>query len=156
MKKILLALTVFIVLISATFVWQYFTQKTLPSAEPHLSELKIGEHIFAVEIVDTIQARSQGLSGRVSLPENNGMLFIFPSSALYSFWMKGMRFPLDIIWISGDKVVGFAENALPDNSDSPVIYPPPQPIDKVLEINAGLVKKLAIKIGDIMQFNVLR
>ena len=113
----------------------------------YLPVLEIGNNKFEIEIADNAILQARGLSGRESLPENQGMLFIFDGPAIQNFWMAGMKFPLDIIWIHGDKVAGFAEN-VPPVAGIPKIYPSPEPVDKVLEINAGLVKKLGIKIGD--------
>ncbi len=70
-------------------------------------------HILHVLVADSKEERIQGLSYREQIPLD-GMLFIFPSSKKYAFWMKGMSFPLDIIWINENgEVVGFKENALP-------------------------------------------
>src|SRR4030042_2564613 len=60
-----------------------------------------GQKIF-VEIADTPEKRSQGLSGRDNLSQNQGMLFIFNQPAIPSFWMKDMNFPLDFIWINNN------------------------------------------------------
>jgi uncharacterized membrane protein (UPF0127 family) len=65
-----------------------------------------------------------------------------------------MNFPLDLIWIAGDKVVGFAENAAPQPGAALwnlQIYNSPDGTDKVLEVSAGTVAKDNIKIGDIVQ-----
>ena len=62
--------------------------------------------------------------------------------------MPDMRFPLDIIWIKGNEIVGILENVSPAGFGELEIYYPPEPVDKVLEINAGLADKLNIKIGD--------
>ena len=91
---------------------------------------------------------SRGLSGRANLPENQGMFFIFPDLANRTFWMSGMKFSLDIIWIKDDQVVGMAENLPPAASGDPIFYSSSGAVNKVLEINAGLVKKLGLKIGD--------
>ncbi|EKD25527.1 MAG: hypothetical protein ACD_80C00031G0001 [uncultured bacterium (gcode 4)] len=104
-----------------------------------------------VEIADTDSLRSKGLSGRKSLDQNAGMLFIFPKTAIYSFWMKEMNFPLDIIWINGETIEDITEN-IPNTkykelSELP-LYSPKVPVDKVLEVNSGTVKLLNIKIGD--------
>lgn len=110
--------------------------------------LEVGQNKFLVEIADEPSEHSRGLSGRKNLPENQGMFFIFPDAAVLSFWMSGMKFSLDIVWIRSDEIIGFSEN-LPtaSGSDYP-FYSPPAPADKVLEINAGLVKKMGLKIGD--------
>jgi len=95
-----------------------------------------GRHEFMVEVADTITSRARGLSGRAGLTENQGMFFIFGSQDMHGFWMKDMKFPIDIVWIRGEKIVEFAENAAPE------------PADKVLEIKAGLAEKLELKVGD--------
>jgi hypothetical protein len=65
--------------------------------------------------------------------------------------MKDMKFPIDIIWISGDEVVGIDENAEPEPgkplSDLKIYYPPRE-IDSVLEVNAGTAEKYNLKVGD--------
>lgn len=105
-----------------------------------------------VEIADTQKKRSKGLSGKTSLGQDEGMLFIFPQTGKYPFWMKGLTFPLDFIWIRGDKVVDVLENVPPPQSgqseSSLPIYQSNQDVDKVLEVSAGTVKRLNIKAGD--------
>jgi uncharacterized membrane protein (UPF0127 family) len=69
---------------------------------------------LSVEVADTPAERGRGLSGREMLPENSGMLFVFDTPGRYGFWMYGMKFPLDIIWIDERlRVVYFVENAQP-------------------------------------------
>jgi uncharacterized membrane protein (UPF0127 family) len=65
--------------------------------------------------------------------------------------MKGMNFPLDFIWIRENKVVDITENAPAETKTIPSIYKPKEPVDMVLEVNAGVVKKDKIKIGDIIE-----
>jgi uncharacterized membrane protein (UPF0127 family) len=68
-----------------------------------------------------------------------GMLFIFPVPSLYGFWMKDMRFPIDIVWISDNRVVGISHNIPPAAQQSLVLprYYPPRPVSLVLELPAG-------------------
>ncbi|MEK9170582.1 MAG: DUF192 domain-containing protein [Patescibacteria group bacterium] len=114
------------------------------------AEIKIGDSIFKVEIADSIISQARGLSGRKNLPEDEGMLFIFNSPQICSFWMKGMNFPLDIIWISGNKIIQIDKDVpFPGgNGGDFELYSPSDPVDKVLEINAGLSDKFGIKTGD--------
>ena len=73
---------------------------------------------YAVEIADTEDTKSQGLSGRTSMAKNKGMLFIFNESSYKYFWMKGMNFPLDFVWINGKKIVDIKKNVpKPDSRD---------------------------------------
>ena len=67
-----------------------------------LQILKIGQAEVIVEVADTGEKRSQGLAGRDGLEENQGMWFRFDQPGQYGFWMKGMKFSLDFVWISGD------------------------------------------------------
>ncbi|MBI1838711.1 MAG: DUF192 domain-containing protein [Candidatus Colwellbacteria bacterium] len=111
----------------------------------------IGGEEFRVEVAATPIKQTKGLSGRDGLGLNAGMLFPFSELSTHSFWMKDMKFPIDIIWIQNDKVVGFEENMEPGSSKSDAelrIYSPPSPINNVLEVAAGTVLRLGVKIGD--------
>lgn len=93
-----------------------------------------------------------GLSYFSSLPENQGMLFSFDKPAKYAFWMKGMQFPLDIIWLKSDQDKnGSYQVTLVAPSLSPNTYPesfsPHVDSDAVLEINAGEAQKQGISVG---------
>lgn len=116
-------------------------------------EVTVNGQTFKVEIADTPEKREIGLSKKNSLPDDRGMLFIFDTPDYYSFWMKEMQIPIDIIYINSDKVVSVYENLQPaENENSPLpIYKPTAPSDKVLEINAGLSKEHNIKPGDTLQ-----
>lgn len=99
---------------------------------------------FYLENADTNVARAQGLSGRVSMAEKEGMLFIFNQESNQCFWMKDMRFPLDIIWLnSQNKIVKIEPNVLPDT------YPMQfcAISQYVVELNRGIAAKNNLKIG---------
>jgi uncharacterized membrane protein (UPF0127 family) len=114
--------------------------------------LDIDAATFNVEIASTTIEQTRGLSFRPSLGENDGMLFIFGMGTIQTFWMKDMNFPLDMIWISGNAVDGFAENVPAPAPGTPIwtlpYYYSPDHTDKVLEVNAGTVAKYNIKVGD--------
>ena len=73
----------------------------------------INEKRFQLEVANTAQEREQGLAGRESLSSDKGMIFVYHQPQRPSFWMKGMRIPIDIIWIDGEKIVGFEQHLLP-------------------------------------------
>ena len=90
-------------------------QSTCPTCgeiqENNIHYVKIAGQTVKVELALTMQAQAQGLSGRKILEENEGMLFVFKNSGRYSFWMKDMNFPIDILWIGDDfQVVGIEKN----------------------------------------------
>ena len=102
-----------------------------------------------LEIADTGQGRARGLMFRKELPEDQGMLFIFPEEGVYSFWMKNTLIPLDIIWLDKDLRVVYIKSFVPPckNYDCPG-YNPQIKAKYVLEVNAGFSGIYHIKIGE--------
>ena len=147
MKQIII-LTILFVLIVAGFI----LIRSAKPAKVRNSAIKVGSVVFRVDVADNFASRAQGLSGRTMLNGDQGMLFIFPVPGPYSFWMKGMNFPIDIIWISDKKVIGFAENVPVPSGVSVSTVSPPGMVDQALEISAGLVKQRGIKVGDEVAF----
>jgi uncharacterized membrane protein (UPF0127 family) len=153
MKKrtmIILIAILSVVFAAACFWYFYFfahaSNPTLPK-----TTLTIGDNTWSVETASTMMQQALGLSGRDGLNSNDGMLFLFGSPSVQNFWMKDMKFPLDMIWISGDTVAGFAQNVEPQPGAALwklKIFTSPYNVDKVLEVNAGTVAKDNIKVGD--------
>ena len=85
-----------------------------------------------------------------------GMLFLFDTPSFPSFWMKEMKFPIDIIFINNDRVTTVHKNVQPPESPtSPLtVYKPTEPSDKVLELNAGQATAFDIKPGDTVQIEL--
>lgn len=108
-----------------------------------------------VEVADNAEMRAKGLGGRELLEWESGMLFVFSESVKPRFWMKGMKFPIDIIWISGDRIVDILSQvppALPDTADEALPkYGPVVSVDKALEVNSGFAQKQQIRVGDKVQ-----
>lgn len=100
-----------------------------------------------VEIADDPREIEKGLGERESLPSNSGMLFILPAPIIPGFWMKDMKFPVDVIWIdSGKKVIHITEGLTPDTF--PETFSPPLPVQYILEVNAGWAQAHGISVGD--------
>ena len=135
------------------------TTDALPTAElPAGPTVRIGETTFAVEVADTLEARVKGLSGRASLPPGVGMLFIFENTRVHTFWMKGMMFPLDLIWIGEQCAVeSIAPNLpppTPEQADGELPrFRPAQPVRYVLEVNGGEAAAAQIQVGDPVAFS---
>lgn len=115
-------------------------------------EVIIGEQKILVEVVDTWPMIYKGLSGRESLAEESGMLFVFPKSDIYEFWMKEMKFPLDIIWINQNEIVEIWSNAPIPEGDKIPRYQPTNQAKYVLEVNAGTAIKYGWLPGDKVKF----
>ncbi|HEV7424415.1 MAG TPA: DUF192 domain-containing protein [Candidatus Paceibacterota bacterium] len=119
-----------------------------------VKEVKIAGQDVKVELALTDVKREQGLSGRTSLSDNEGMLFVFDHSDKYLFWMKDMNFSIDMIWISEDmKVVYIKKDARPESY--PESYGPGVSDKKakyVLEVVSGFGDKNTLKVGDSVEF----
>jgi uncharacterized protein len=103
----------------------------------------------SVETVDDDLSRAKGLMFRKSLARDSGMLFIFPSEDIYSFWMKNTLIDLDMIWLNKDLQVVEIKSFVPGckTADCPS-YTPKNKAKFVLEINAGFAEIYKIKIND--------
>jgi len=90
---------------------------------------------------------------RKELAQNRGMLFIFEKEDIYPFWMKNTFIPLDIIWINADKEVVFlSKDNSPCKEISCLSINPQRPAKYVLEVNAGAIDKIGLKLGDKLGF----
>lgn len=114
------------------------------------SQVTIDNQNFSIEVATSSAQQQKGLSGRDKLPQAQGMLFVFKIMDRYPFWMKDMKFPLDIIFINDNKIVSIVNNASPLKKDesNPPLYLPDGPITSALEINGGLAKKYGFKKND--------
>lgn len=103
-----------------------------------------------VVISDTPELRERGLSGREKLAANEGMLFVFEEPRPYGFWMKDMRFSIDIIWFDQNrKIIDVWESAHP--SSYPKVFTPRAPAQFVLEVPAGFFANHNLKIGNTIE-----
>jgi len=143
-----LAVVIFIIILIATYTVSNNNNGTY---------VAINDSKFQVEVAETDTEKQIGLSNTQSLPENEGMLFLFDKPGFYSFWMKEMKFPIDIIFINGNKVTTIVTNAMPPskNDGNLPLFQPTEESDKVLEVNAGIAKKYNITEGSIIDINNL-
>lgn len=136
---------------------KFFTAQKTEVVKEQKPIVKIGDRVqIEVEIVKTMEERKTGLTKYETLSENQGMLFTFEEKDVKPvFWMKDMKFPIDIIWLDDGKIIeitgnvpvaraGLADNKIPR-------YQPAQTIDYVLEIAAGEAAKKGIKVQDMVE-----
>ena len=76
------------------------------------------------------------------------MLFVFDSLGRRDFWMRGVDFPLDMIWIRDGRVRGVTPDVPPEAISRNRLYPSPGPIDRVLEMRGGWAAARSIRTGD--------
>ncbi len=131
------------------------TASPSPTPTPRGPAVVIGSTVFDAELAIAPAERVKGLSGRDSLPPQTGMLFIFETGEATAFWMRGMRFPLDFVWISKDCAVADITHHAPapenDSTDLPTYESAAQAAYN-FEINAGEAEKYGIEVGDPVLF----
>lgn len=118
------------------------------------THITIAGVVLSVEIARNTTTQTRGLSGRPSLNNDSGMLFVFDHEDYWSFWMADMKFPLDIIWFNSNRQVVWIEpNLQPCTSMNCPELTPESPAMYVLEVNAGFVTTHQIKLGSTFTFD---
>lgn len=139
----------------AAVVSGYFFLLSSRTAKPDISPgtgiVSIGDLTIPVVLADTPALRERGLSGRASLSQDSGMLFVMDSSDVHAIWMKDMRFPIDIIWIDEFlRIVTITADASPNSY--PTVFYPSSPAKYILEVNTGFAREHGISVGDRVSF----
>lgn len=130
----------------AAAVFVYIQYVRVPQTMLPTKTITIGDTTVVAEVATTPEEQQQGLSGRTTLAEGRGMLFVFAEPQVLRFWMKDMQFPIDIIWISGDGIVlGFVQALSPDTY--PTVFSSGVTATYALEVPAGFVETHAIAEG---------
>ncbi len=124
------------------------TTDSPPDQTNVVSKVKVGNQTVSVEVMSTQAQLQQGLSDRESLAADSGMYFNLGQRGQASFWMKDMKFPIDIIWIDKGIIVGIEHNAPIPTSATVPTFTSPQEVTHVLEVNAGFSVANNLQIGD--------
>jgi uncharacterized membrane protein (UPF0127 family) len=138
--------TIVVVFILCLF---FILKKNVPARG--IQYIKIAGQTIKVDLALTPATQAQGLSGRINLPEGNGMLFIFSKPDRYSFWMKDMNFPIDMIWLDQNRQVVYIEKDAQPTS-YPATFTPNTDAEYVLEVPAGFAEKNNLEEGDHTEF----
>jgi uncharacterized protein len=145
---ILLIVIIALFTILGAYYW-FMNQSTPEGGQPPLptQTIIVGTASVTAELAQSDEARKTGLSGRASLPEGRGMLFVFPEEGNWGIWMKEMNFPIDIMWADSEgKIVAMQSNISPETY--PTSFYPNNDTRYVLEVPAGFAAKNSIKAGD--------
>lgn len=117
------------------------------------TEVRLGSGVYRLHIANTEQARVTGLAGVERLSEKGGLLMDFEADGQWGIWMKGMKIPIDIVWLNNEKrVVYIVENASPNTPET--TYLPLEDARYVLEFAAGTVSRDAITQGSVATFTL--
>lgn len=119
-------------------------------------KVRLADNELNLVVVNSPEAKAEGLSNKDEIPED-GMIFFFYELDTLSFWMKDMRFPIDIIWIAGNEVIGIEKNVpapIPHAKlEDLKIYKSNGKADTVVELAAGASDKLGIALGSILEMS---
>jgi uncharacterized protein len=140
-------------LLAVGFTYYYQTNSEQESRDIGTDEVCFKNDCFIVEIADDESERTLGLMDRADLDSGKGMLFIWKEEGIYPFWMKNTLISLDMIWISSHgKVVFIYKNAEPLSLQA---INPGVKAKYVLEVNAGKAEDLDLKVGNVVDINLL-
>lgn len=153
MRRILtvaLLLTACAVLISLVYNEIPLLDRTNVSQETSTRSIELAGQTIRVMVADTPETRERGLSGREGLAQGEGMLFIFSKDGRYAFWMKDMRFAIDILWISREGlIVDIRKDVSP--TTYPAAFEPRMEARYVVELPAGWAEEYRVEIGDVVR-----
>lgn len=138
-RKILLLLLLAVFLLPGPLPGEEYSAYGNPVTTITLGQVKV-----KAEVVSSPEKVFLGLGNRKELPPGRGMLFVMPNLEVQVFCMRGMQFPLDLLWLRSGQVVGLALNI---SLNFPGEIVSPLPVQYVLEVPAGFCEKQGIKVG---------
>ena len=139
--------------IALSFILTFISVETLACPfELPAATISIKGHSLAVALATTPKARVCGLSNRVKLPENHGMLFIYPTLGPRTFWMKDTHIPLSIAFFDDSGLVISIQHMTPMQTDER--YRSPQSVRYALEVNQGWFDRHGVLVGDVVEMKL--
>ncbi len=160
-----LSLFLLITIILSLFTGCAFNQSDALSPEvvvdekPFTEEVQLKDQLFLMELALTPVQRAQGLMGRKSMADDQGMLFVFPDTdpfpAVLSFWMKNCLMPIDVIFISGEGLITAIHEMQPPLPDTPdeelITYSSMELAQFAIELRGGLAAELGLQVGEMIE-----
>lgn len=126
------------------------SRKDTPGSPPRV---RLGNRIWTVELAMTTARRHEGLSGRRSLGEQEGMLFVYPEERKLSFCMRGCEIPIDIAFLDRQlRVVNLYEMTVEPDRLGRATYESHVPAQYALEVSGGALKRAGVRVGDRAEF----
>jgi len=117
--------------------------------------VRINEKSIIVEIADSQEEYRIGLMNHNELEKDHGMLFIFEEEKIHSFWMKNMKFRIDILWIDSNGYIVHIEKDLPPCDNNCVMYTPEKESKYVLEVESGFTDEYKINIREFVELDLV-
>ena len=117
-----------------------------------VATISVEGHTLKVELATTPEARVCGLSNRLQLSDNHGMLFIYPRPGPRKFWMKDTFIPLSIAFLDDSGRILSIQSMTPMQTDER--YRSSQPVRYALEVNQGWFADHEVGVGDIVEMKL--
>ena len=146
------AYVAYVALVVLVLVLGYFSSLSFnqPTTQVGFRVIHLDGEVIRVSVAETDAERELGLGGREGLAPDEGMLFVFSKDDVYAFWMKDMKFSIDMLWISSNGDITYmAQNVSPDTF--PKAFGPGTPARYVLELPANYAAQHHVQVGDIVQ-----
>jgi len=136
-------------------------EQDLNNGMPSYEEVMLKGKPFKMELALTPEQRAQGLMGRESMADDEGMLFVYPDRDPYPkelrFWMKDCLIPIDVIFINRDGEITAIHEMLPPPPGTPdkdlPSYSSDGPVQFAIEIRGGLARELGLQVGDVIELH---
>ena len=107
--------------------------------------MRLGGKLIQLEFADTPEARKTGLQNRKKLPQDRGMLFLFPVSQYLSFWSKDTYIALSLAFLDDQGKIVKIVNLAPESTEKVISQ---SQVRYALEMNAGWFEKNGVSVGD--------
>ena len=149
-----------LVAIGAAALFSQGSTQGAGSADAKMPSAKIGKNVVKLEVAASDKEIQRGLMFRTSMPEDQGMVFLFHPPRPVNFWMYHTLIPLDMLFVRDGKIVKIFENVPPCRSEDPrecPLYPPAgkeTAVSEVIELNGGYSKRHEVKEGDPVSFQL--
>jgi uncharacterized protein len=142
-KIIIFSALIFLGIVS--IIMNYIFKEVYSTSGNPIKKVYFKNTFVKAETVSEQKKVELGLGGRKELPEGRGMLFLMPQKDYLRFWMKGMQFSIDIIWIEQGRIIGCEKNISPKDDR---IFTSPSQAGVVLETPAGFCDKYNVAVND--------
>jgi len=123
------------------------TTATSTTAAPTVS-MRIGNETFTLEIADSEAEQKRGLMYRRSMPQDYGMIFVFPDEEPRGFYMKNTYIPLDILYVNAAGRVVSIRQMQPEDESS---VQSGAPAKYAIELNQGAAARAGVSVGDVLE-----
>ena len=137
------------------------------TTQPAREEVVIAGEIFRLELAADTPTRARGLGGRKKIPDDGGMLFVFPDTRYSSFWMKDCLVDIDIVFLdTRGRIVAVhrmkieppraSEESAVDYERRLKLYASKQPTRFAIELKTGSIDRLKLDTGQLIELDLAR